>query len=291
MGDIVVGVDGSDGAAHALRWAVAEAALRASTVQAVLAWGFLDQHHAGPVERFDPQYTANEAKAALNSYIEAALGVERGAAVLQLVVSELPARALIEASKGAQLLVVGARGLGGFHGLLLGSVSQKCLHQAGCAVAVIRSEESEAPSDIPPRVVVGVDGSHAGRFALIWAAEEARTRDATLEVLHAWHPPYVGGFPFTGVMVEYQVFEDGARDLVTRLLDATDLGGLPRPIETSIVCGGAASSLLDAAHRAHIVVVGARDLSGVKRFLLGSVSHQVALHATRPVVVVPTYDD
>lgn len=291
MGTIVVGVDGSDGSAHALRWAMAEAAHRGWTVAAVLAWGYLDQHHEIVAEHFDPNYTAEAAKGALDSYVEEALGNEQAAAIQRRVVSDLPARALIEASESAALLVVGARGLGGFRGLLLGSVSQRCLHQARCPVAVIRPDETDAPADVAPRVVVGIDGSTASRNALTWAADEARARDATLEVVHAWHPPYVGGFRFTGVVVDYQLFEDIARDLVASTLEGIDLDGLPRPVERTIVFSGAASALLEAAHRAHVVVLGARGISGVKRLLLGSVSHQVALHATRPVVVVPTPGD
>lgn len=291
MGTIAVGVDGSDGSAHALRWAMAEAARRGWTVAAVLAWGYLDQHHKIVAERFDPNYTSEAAKGALDSYVEAALGIEQAAAIQRRVVSDLPPRALIEASESAALLVVGARGLGGFRGLLLGSVSQRCLHEAKCPVAVIRPDETDAPADVAPRVVVGIDGSKTSRNALTWAADEARARDATLEVVHAWHPPYVGGFPFTGVVVDYQLFEDSARDLVAGVLDGIDLDGLPGPVERTIVCNGAASALLEAAHRAHVVVLGARGLGGVKRFLLGSVSHQVALHATRPVIVVPTPDD
>lgn len=289
MGTIVVGVDGSDGSAHALRWAVREAGHRGWVVRAVLAWGFLDQHHAHLGDAFDPDYTSEDASEALRAYLVEALGADEASRVERLVLSDLPARALVSASDGAQLLVVGARGLGGFRGLLLGSVSQRCLHQALCPVAVIRPEETEPPVDIPPRVVVGVDGSPAARHALTWAADEARARRATLEVVHAWQPPFIGGFPFTASTVDFSLFEDSAHELLETVLDQVDTSGLEGPIERTIVCTGAASALLEAAHRAHVVVLGARGLGGVQRFLLGSVSHQVALHATRPVVVVPTH--
>lgn len=285
MTEIVVGVDGSEGAQGALRWALSEARLRDGHVTAVLAWGFLDQHHPSVHPSFDPHYSEADAKAALDSYVEDAVGAA-AALVGRLTVDDLPAHALITAARDADLLVVGARGLGGFRGLLIGSVSQKCLHETPCPVAVIR-EPKPVEEGQPQRVVVGVDGSSTARPALAWAVEEARARGALLEVVHAWQPPYVGGFPFTGALADYDAFETGAHELVADLLEPVDLSGLAR-VERTVVCSGPASALLDAARQADLTVLGARGLGGVQRFLLGSVSHQVTLHAMHPVVVVPS---
>lgn len=285
MTSIVVGVDGSEGAQGALRWALSEARLRQWEVTAVLAWGFLDQHHRAVAPSFDPHYCEADAKAALDAYIEDAVGAA-AALVKRSVVDDLPAHALVEAARDAELLVVGARGLGGFRGLLLGSVSQKCLHETPCPVAVVR-EPKPAPEGELPRVVVGVDGSPSARPALAWAVDEARARGAMLQVVHAWQPPYVGGFPFTGALVDYDLYESGARDLVDSLLEPIDLTGVAR-VERTVVCAGPSSAVLDAARQADLTVVGARGLGGVQRFLLGSVSHQVTLHATHPVIVVPS---
>jgi nucleotide-binding universal stress UspA family protein len=131
----------------------------------------------------------------------------------------------------------------------------------------------------------------AARHALGWAVDEARARDAVLEVVHAWQPPYVGGFPFTGAAIDYATFEEWARALVDDVLARVEGAGLAAPIERTVVCAGPASALLEAAQRADVLVVGARGIGGVQRFLLGSVSHQVALHASRPVVVVPAPTD
>lgn len=286
MDTIVVGVDGSDGAAHALRWAVAEAERRGWAVHALLAHGFLDQHHALAAEGFDPHYTSTDAKTALDEYVEGALG---GAApdVERSVSSNLPARALLEASTDAQLLVVGARGLGGFRGLLLGSVSQRCLHDSTFPIAVIRPGVDDRTPGTFSRVVVGVDGSAGSTRALDWALDEARARGATLEVIHAWQPPYMGGFPFSTVVPDFAIYEEAARELMARLVEGLDATGLPQPVKATIECTGAAAALLHAEDRADLVVVGSRGLGGLKRWLLGSVSHQVTLHATSPVVVVP----
>lgn len=290
MKTIVVGLDGSDGAADALRWAVAEGAIRGWAVEAVLAWGFLDQHHASGGERFDPDYSSKDANDALARYVEVAVGEQAAASVEQRIVADLPARALLGAAENAALLVVGARGLGGFRGLLLGSVSQKCLHEATCPVAVIRPSELGAPPAGTPRVVVGIDGSATARRALQWAVDEAAARSAVLEVVHGWQPPFGGGFPMTGSVVDFSVYEDAAHKVVASVLDEVDLSALTRPVERSVMCMGPSSALLDASRRAHVTVVGARGLGGLKRMVLGSVSHQVTLHATCPIVVVPRQD-
>ena len=190
---IIVGVDDSAGAGDALRWALTEADLHDAQVTAVLAWGFLDQHQAIPAERFDPTYGADEAAGALRSHLTAAIGAERAARVLATAVCDLPARALLDASRQADLLVVGARGLGGFEGLLLGSVSQHCLHHSAVPIAVVRVGPTREGR--PPRVVVGVDGSDNAQHALRWALEEARCRTAQLDVVTAWQLPPTGGVP------------------------------------------------------------------------------------------------
>jgi nucleotide-binding universal stress UspA family protein len=134
---VVVGVDGSDHAARALRWAREEARRRSAPLTAVLAWGFLDQHHTEPDAPFDPNYTAADARAVLEHAIGSATGGD-ASDVEARVVNDLPARALLQNATTAELLVVGARGLGGFRDLLLGSVSHRCLTHSLCPTVVVR---------------------------------------------------------------------------------------------------------------------------------------------------------
>src|SRR5687767_5986167 len=114
MSRIVVGVDASAGAAAALQWAVRESDARGWPLTAILAWDFVNQHDATGANRFDPAYCEADAQAALNAIVASAVGTGPAAAIQQTVVCDLPARALLRASNGADLLVVGARGLGGF---------------------------------------------------------------------------------------------------------------------------------------------------------------------------------
>ena len=184
MRRIVVGVDGSTDADAALRWAVSEAGLHEATLAALLAWSYLDQHHTSKAEAFDPAYGEDDARETLLAALER---VGAADSVEPLVVCDLPDRALLDAGRDADLLVVGARGHGGFAGLLLGSVSERVLEHAPCPVALVRLEDSGSP-DRP--VVVGTDGSDTGATALRWAAAEARARRSRLQVVHAWQLPY-----------------------------------------------------------------------------------------------------
>ena len=94
--------------------------MRDWSLTAVLAWGFLDQHHATIGAPFDPIYGEADAAAALQSIVAATVGTATAAAIEQIVINDLPAAALLDASDGADLLVVGARGLGPVRRLLLG---------------------------------------------------------------------------------------------------------------------------------------------------------------------------
>jgi nucleotide-binding universal stress UspA family protein len=146
-GRIVVGVDGSDGAHRALEWAVEEARLRKTGLLVVHAWhvpplvtgaGPFDAPvalDADTLERVEK--TANEiVDRELLSIDTAGIEIER------LVEPRSPADALIAAATGADLLVVGTRGHGGFAGLLLGSVGQQAAHHAPCPVVIVPKPKS-----------------------------------------------------------------------------------------------------------------------------------------------------
>ena len=279
MERFIVGVDGSPGSEDALRWAVEEARLRSATLTAVLAWNFLDQYHADGGQRFDPHYDEGTARLALDAAIERALG-DGADDVARRVVCDLPSTALLDASEDADLLVVSARGLGVFRGLVLGSVSQRCLEHATCPVAVVHAPAGDRPS---PRVVVGVDGSEAAAAALRWAAEEARLRGAALTVVHAWEVPYPAEITFAGGT--YAAMEQAAHEVVADAL--ADAGLVADEVEHLVVQSTPSRAILEAAAEATLVVVGSRGRGGFAGLLLGSVSHQVSQHAGCPVVVAP----
>ena len=136
------------------------------------------------------------------------------------------------------------------------------------------------------RVVVGVDGSDSAQDALRWALDEARLRQANVEVVQAWHTPYASYSPMNPYPADSELFEGDARQALDAAIDGADTSGLPSPVARVLVFGGASGAILEAAKGADLVVVGSRGLGSFTGLLLGSVSQQVAHHASCPVVVV-----
>jgi nucleotide-binding universal stress UspA family protein len=136
---IVVGVDGSEGAVQALRFAVEEAGIRGAELRVVSAW------HVPPAvygAGWAPATTDLDefrklAEASLRESVDEAGGTEAGIQVTPVLREGHPVDVLLEESEGADLLVLGTRGLGGFKELLLGSVSQQCAHHATCPVVIV----------------------------------------------------------------------------------------------------------------------------------------------------------
>lgn len=148
---IVVGVDGSPASLAALRWATTEAVLRDVTVTAVHAWHYPYVGDIAGMAWYVPiqQGLEEEAHAVVERAITAAAPPTEQARIDKVVVQGGAGTALVDAAKGAELLVVGSRGRGGFAGLMLGSVSQQCLHNAPCPIVIIpRSWSGEAAPSV-----------------------------------------------------------------------------------------------------------------------------------------------
>jgi len=133
---IVVGVDGSEHALAALRWAASERALRGAELWAVLAW----QMPPAGLLPLDEEPWRQAAEQMLRESVTAVFGADPSATVHPLLRYGAAAPTVLNAAAefDADLLVVGSRGHGGVAGLLLGSVSTACVHRAGCPVLVVR---------------------------------------------------------------------------------------------------------------------------------------------------------
>jgi nucleotide-binding universal stress UspA family protein len=132
---IVVGVDGSEQSLSALDWAVTEARLRGGEIRLVTAWFYPPL--ATPVGQ--PVIDDTFRKSAEQVQASALAGVaDAGVPVSGQVVENSAAAAILDAAVGADLVVVGSRGHGGFAGLLLGSVSAQVIHHAPCPVLIVR---------------------------------------------------------------------------------------------------------------------------------------------------------
>ena len=145
-GRIVVGVDGSTGARAALEWALEEARLRGSALDVVYAWHSPSLVVPGRYAASAPvgEDVIEEVRSAAEHLLEHELQAvdTAGLEVEALTPSAPPVDALLEIARGAELLVVGTRGHGGFTGLLLGSVSQQVSHHAPCPVVIVPQPQS-----------------------------------------------------------------------------------------------------------------------------------------------------
>jgi nucleotide-binding universal stress UspA family protein len=275
---VVVGVDGSAGSWEALDWAAAVASRAGAALTVVGAWSYGGHLHATPTPSEEAHRVVDEARTRLSATVPDV--------VARFLVREgTPAYVLIGASGDADLLVVGSRGLGGFRGLLLGSVGQHCLSLARCSLAVVRPVETPATSGAgatPRRIVVGVDGSPGAERALEWAVEEARRSDGELVAVAAWPFPGTAGHRFNvdrGLLDDARKAADQAVERVRSATERIDVRGDVSEDPPSL-------ALVEASRKADLVVIGARGLHGFRGMWTGSVSRYVAEHAHCPVVVV-----
>jgi nucleotide-binding universal stress UspA family protein len=141
---VVVGVDGSPESVAALRWAARYATATGARVRALLAWHYPGAV-GGPPTGVAPEAVHDQTEAQMHETLDAAIAKayqgQEAAAVEKGTVYGHPAQALVEASREADLLVVGHQGHGGFAGMLVGSVSIHCVTGAFCPVVVVRAGE------------------------------------------------------------------------------------------------------------------------------------------------------
>jgi len=274
---VLVGYDGSGGSDRALSWAVREAKSRGTVLTVCLAWN--EWYDAIPGSAQPPgDGVADHAKRAAEQVAaegwRAARDLLGGQDVRLLVVYGSPAAVLCDHSAVADMVVVGSRGRGGMPGLLLGSVGgQVAAHASGRAV-VVRGHWRRN-SYAPGPVVLGADGSACSRAAAVFAFEEAMLRNAPLLAVCALAdtPGSLGGAAR---------LQEGFEQLVSGFEKEHPEVTVLRQISP----GGPRPALLAAAHRAQMLVVGARGRGGVRGMLLGSVSQALLSHAPCPVAVV-----
>ncbi|MFI8459767.1 universal stress protein [Kitasatospora sp. NPDC085464] len=141
---IVVGVDGSPASEQALQWAVDYAEAVGGTIDAIAAWEYPAFYGwAGQgVPNLDVVNPEELAGKTLSETVTRVVGSAPAVQISERVMPGNAARALLEAAEGAALLVVGSRGLGGFAGVLLGSVSRHLTEHAPCPVVVVRERHA-----------------------------------------------------------------------------------------------------------------------------------------------------
>ncbi|HTY70946.1 MAG TPA: universal stress protein [Actinomycetes bacterium] len=287
---IVVGYDGSPSSTDALDWAATEASLRkrplrivhvASTpVGTVTGFGIYAAPDADLLVHIGEQTLA----AAVQRVEEQHPEIETDG---RLVVGQ-PSRGLLDNLTGAEMAVVGQRGLSEFKELLLGSTGFVLATHAHCPVVVVRPS-TVAAGEEAGRVVVGVDGSESSMLALGFAFDEASVRQCGLTALHSWEATFYEvrgrGGPLTRQLVdEFQGDE-------LRLL-AESLAGWREKypdvdVRQVLHHGEAVENLVAASAGASLLALGSRGRGGFRSLVLGSTSHALLHHAQCPVAVIP----
>lgn len=285
---VVVGVDGSPQSLHAVDWATREAVARQCPLRIVHAflWPLLNVP-LGPPELGPPEAgLRNAADAILSTAADRA----RAAAPALDIGTDLPvcapAAALIEASQDAALVVVGNRGLGGFAGLLVGSVGVQAAAHADCPVVVVRDGDAVEPGSAAGHVVVGVDGSPLSDLAVDFAFAHAALHGLSVTALHVHQrPEFIGPVnqPLPDPGEDQRAYE-------TRLLTDALAGYEDKypdvPVHRKIVLGRPSAVLVAESAGAALIAVGSRGRGGFAGLILGSTSQTVLQHATGPVAVI-----
>src|SRR6476620_7096780 len=282
---ILVAVDGSPESEAAVRWAAHEAEMR--DVPITLMHVVMPVAASWPVRSLQAGFNAwqeDNARQVIEQaqkMLRSSVGESELSDVRTEVLHGYIVAGLVHASRDAQMVVVGSRGMGRVGRAVLGSVSNGVVHHARCPVAIVHAVEAETLDRTSP-VLLGIDGSPASAAATELAFDEASRRVVDLVALHAWSD--VGVFPILGM--DWHQYEDEGHQVLAERLAGWQERYPDVQVQRRVVCDQPARWLLDESEHAQLVVVGSRGRGGFKGMLLGSVSSAVARHAKCPVLVV-----
>jgi nucleotide-binding universal stress UspA family protein len=281
---VIVGVDGSGYSDVAVRWAGREAVLRQTRLTLVQA---ISMPNPGwPMSELRELYKT-DAEAILDDAVQNIddyLKTDGPCEVKRQLYFSRPGPALIDMSKDATMVVVGARGLGAIRRLLLGSVSTAAIHHAHCPVAVVHEDASLYAQAKKAPVLLGTDASPASEYATEIAFQEASMRGADLVVLHAASDTDMSKLLST----EYSAGLSEVGDMVAKCLAGYQKRYPGVCVQRTVMDDRPTTHLLNLSETAQLVVVGSHGRGGFAGMALGSVSTAVA-HASRtPVIVART---
>ncbi|MCB0973697.1 MAG: universal stress protein [Actinobacteria bacterium] len=292
---IVVGVDGSPGSVGALDWGVREAKTHgAAEIDAVMAWhqpsGWVLAGNFG-VMTPPPDDLLKLAQTQLHNVVDITPFPD-GVQVNQVVNEGQPADVLLNYVTPSDHLVVGSDGHSRIADLLRGSITQQIVGHAPCPTTIVPSHKEmdrsghEGPITPEEPIIVGVDGSEHSRRAFDMAVNEGLAHGRRVEAVWVWTEVATDLTTGTIDMPPADALESAAK---TSLRDFIDSSDIPEGVDVHglVVEGHPSSALLDQSKHAARLIVGTRGHGGFAGLMLGSVSRNLALHATCPVTIVP----
>ena len=279
-GTTLVCVDGSPSSKRALEWAARRVSERGGSIRLLCV---VDLTFGAAVygTRFDPVENASRV---LDDATRRATQNHPGLDVTSDWVDGRPVGQIVRASADAELVVLGTDKSPDDDGPRVGTLPLSVAARSHCAVAVIPHLGSARRRG----VVVGIDRSPQSHAALAVAVREACWLGTTVTAVHAWRvpPPFASDVtpdlqPDPGYEAKLQgVLDDAIAELTVPVPDEVT-------ITTELARENPALALVDRALRAELLVVGCRGRGRVASYVLGSVSHDVLLNITSPVIVVP----
>jgi nucleotide-binding universal stress UspA family protein len=281
---VVVGVDGSAASDTAIRWAAHEAAMRGLPIKLI---------NVVPPTLLSSAMAPNDT-ITQGQLDQACQIIDQARRVVDEAPGEKPqdihtemryasaVSTLVDASRDAQMIVVGRSGLCASGRHILGSVTSGLLHHAHCPVAVVHGPESlphEIREDAP--VLVGIDGSAASVAAVALAFDEASHRRVPLVALHAWSD--VGVFPILGM--DWRTYRDEGDAVLGERLAGWQERYPDVQVHRRLVCDVPDRWLIDESKNAQLVVLGSGGRGGYAAMHLGSVTSAVVQSVRVPVIV------
>ncbi len=305
--DIVVGVDGSDESFHALRWALAEAAVEKRNVKIVFGWTRSWDHNTEPEDDESWEQWQHSIVGRLRTWVDEAcsgMDIDIDPATLTLTsVRASGTAALLQVGDSAHQIVVGRRSITPVLRWILGSSSMSLAQSAHVPVTIVRVEDKHRVEDdiatallpdlftnagVSPDggdtrpVVAGVDGSPASVQALQFAAKVAQSHRVPLHVIMCWRMRDYAGLPDIETMDQGQ---KRAEEIVASAVAQAELDS-DIDVYTHVFSIAAAKGLACASRYASRLVIGAGGAAGADAYMLGSVSRQVVDMAECPLTVV-----
>jgi nucleotide-binding universal stress UspA family protein len=280
---VIVGIDLSGTSDLALDWAASEASRRRKplvVVHTYSAMGYPAVRAGVPGAPLPPDLDR-----VFRETAEKVRATHPGLAVSTVTSTGSPGEALVDASKEAALVVVGARGLGAVRGMVLGSVSTHVAAHSHCPVVVVH----EAPTQSIPdaRVVVGVDGSEVSAAAIRFAFEEADSRGVGVTVAHTWQLDSVeGAAAAMAWSVDIDEISEEERSVVAEAVAGFAEQYPSVDVRRVVTQGHPVHELARLSENAALLVVGSRGRGAVTGWLAGSVSQSLVRAAHCPVAVV-----
>ncbi|AQZ61791.1 universal stress protein UspA [[Actinomadura] parvosata subsp. kistnae] len=281
-GQVIVGADGSAPATAAVAWAADDAARTGAGLRIVYALERLPHNPVGVAALAQDDLSLCEATKVLEAAEAAARSRQPAVPVVTEIAEGPPAAVLEEQTRRAGELVIGNRGMGGFTGALLGSVTMRVAGRAHCPVVVVRADPQE-PVGV---VAVGVDDSGTCEPALGYAFEQARLRHAVLRLIHAWQLPVHAFAPEIFLDVEetraghHRMLSERAAGWAPRYPDVTVVADVQNAHPVAALTGTACD----------LLVVGTHGRGALGALFLGSVSRGVLHHARGPVAVIREHE-